>query len=408
MSSTDSADEGGAQYELEEVTVLRDCLHIRERPGMYIGDTGERGLRHLVFSVLENAVAEARAGFCTTIEVELHADGGCLVRDNGRGIPVEIVPREGRAFAELALTTFFTRRVAGPLGFPLAGNLHGIGLKAVNALSERLLLEVCREGKSWRQEYQRGKPCASIQAVGKTRKAGTSIAFWPDPQIFEPVPPFDVERIARRLRELACLHVGLTIRLRDRRSTLPREEVFHSAHGLVDLLPDGPGDRPAHSHAFHLRCGEEGREVEVALRWLASAEERTWSYANAYFTSQGGSHVAGARSAITQTLRAYLAERGLVPDVRFALGREDYTAGLALAVAVNLHEPTFDAPTKEVLSHPEAETFVRERLAVALADFFRAHPDDAEAVARRVLAARDARLTDPKTGALRPGRRPRG
>jgi DNA gyrase subunit B len=387
-------------YRAEDVTVYRDLEHVRRRPAMYIGDTDARGLHRLVLELVANALDEHKAGFATTIEVRLLADGGCRVSDDGRGIPVELDPGGGESTLEILLTRVGTGYPPRP--YRTCVGLHGLGSKVVNALSQRLLAEVRRGGRLWRQEYSRGRPIGPIEDAGPCETTGTTITFWPDSAIFGPAPSFEAERLGRFLRSAAGLNRGLTIRFTDDRPLSQRAETYHSPEGLADLLRDmTSGLTPTHLSVITLREQGETWALEAALRWCQSNEVQVRSYVNDNHTSQGGPHEVGLAEGAVRAVREEILRRGLVADRHLVPSAGDRRRGLAAIVAVQLQDPRFSGATKDRLESPEVEGVVRQAVRRRLAAFFRERPDEAAAICRQALEARDARLTDAKTGMVK-------
>jgi DNA gyrase subunit B len=382
------------EYRAEDVQVHTGLEHIRKRPGMYVGDTGSRGLHHLVYELVYNAINEWLAGFCKRVTVSLHDNGECRVADDGRGIPVDIVPGLRLPFLELALTTVAAGgRYPREQPFLVAAGLRGIGLKAVNALSERLQVEVRRDGQLWRQEYRRGSSRGPLEGVTPATTTGTAITFWPDPDIFKGDRHFHFATLADRLSQLAFLNAGLVIRLIDERRTPLLTETYHFEDGAADYVRRlNAARRPAHQNVLHFRVREEAGEAEVALQWTWERGAALLSFANCHFTSQGGTHLAGLTRAIRPALLSHLRFRGFLTDAQPAPNREDCLAGLTGVVVVNVQEPVFYGATKEMLSNPEILTLVRRTASLHLNEFLRAHPADADAICRPVLTARDERL----------------
>jgi DNA gyrase subunit B len=365
-------------YTAQNIQILTGIEHIRRRPGMFIGDTGSRGLHYLVFEAVGCGVDEFRAGFGRRIDVELLHENGCRVRDEGRGLLVAIDAEREESSLEVLFTTF------GP-------GHHQSTHVLLNALSARLEVEVQRDGKLWRQEYQRGEATTDLLAIHETPSTGTTIAFWPDPYIFKGNLRFDFDTIAGRLRELAFLNPGLTCSLTDQRETPPRSETCHFPEGVINFVRFlNRAEQPVHSEVISCPA-EDGQEWEVAFQWTDSPDERLRSYVNSDFTRLGGTHVSGLRYAVTRTLLEYARNNGLAGERECPTG-EDCHRGLTGVVALQVAEPQFSGATKERLNNPEAEGFVRATVGRQFAAYLEHHPDDARAIWGRVLAARDARL----------------
>jgi DNA gyrase subunit B len=374
-------------YSTADVEVPSTLEHIRRRPAMYIGETGARGLYFLLDELLEYVIEEARVGQCTRCDLELLADGGCLLSDNGRGLPVDRSGPDRRTVAERLLTgggwvesEFLTRANR------YANSLHGVSLSVVNALSERLRLETRRDGKLWRQEYRRSEPVGPFLPVEDTDQTGTAFTFWPDPSIF--VAPedrrFDFTRLADRLRDLSFLHPGLTLTLIDRRQESARNELFHHPAGMVEFVHYlNRNSHPVHPTIFSFTAEEDGDRVAVALQWTDAVEGHLSSYANSTFTSLGGTHTAGFQYALTRALNEFLREAGVFDE---PIDPSVYRSGLTAVVAVDLQQPRFDSAIKRRLATLTAEGFVQRLMRRHLAEFLHSHPDDARAIAAHIQA----------------------
>jgi DNA gyrase subunit B len=386
----------GDEYGPDNIEVLPGLEPIRLRPAMYVGDTGLSGLVLLVSELLDCAVGEFRAGLGERVQVDLLANGGYRISDDGRPLSLEVDPQRGRSPLELELSYQLAAglRSAQQRTYSAPG-LHGIGLCTANALAERLDLEVRRDGKLWRQECSRGALVGSLQEVGTAETTGVTITFWPDPLIFTKERVIPTDWFEQRLRELAFLHSGLTLYLVNHRDGPARRISFHSANGPADFVRHiNHAHKPAHATVIPCRARQDGMEVEAALQWTTDTEERCRCYANAYFTTHGGTHVTALRHAVTRCVGDYLRGRGLVQDAQAAPTGEDCRSGLTAVVAVSLQEPIFSGARRERLHNPEVEGLVRNAVSAGLMEFFRAHPEDAEAIATRVLAACAARLDD--------------
>ncbi len=364
---------------------LPDYLPIRERPGMYIGGTGERELCDLVYELVNNSVNEFRAGHGSLIEVTLLADGACRVRDQGRGIPIaEAKPRESRTLEGLFSSTSGPRPAEPPV-FPLACGLRRIGLVAVTALSQRLVVEVHCVGRRWQQEFARGVAVTPLDDVGTSLSAGTTITFWPDPDIFQATQTFSFDALAMRLDELAGLNAGLNIVLRDNRSKPAAVSRSHYPDGLAGFLRNfGEEPPPVHPTILHVVDRTAEAWVEVALRWHRDIDEALYAFANGQRTAWG-THVTGFRSAVTRAVRAVLRRRPEATTQRELPTGDMIRAGLRAAISVNLPQPQFAGATRDRLASPEAEGLVHALTRRCLEAFFREHPDEAEAIVRHAL-----------------------
>jgi DNA gyrase subunit B len=363
---------------------------------MYIGSTGIRGLHHLVYEVVDNAVDEAMAGYCDRIVVELLADGGCRVSDNGRGIPVDTVKGTRKPAVEVVLTTLhaggkFNEEGSG--GYQVSGGLHGVGVSVVNALSEKLEVEVVRDGKLWRQEYERGKPRAKLKAVKPAKRTGTTVAFWPDPLIFQEEREFKFDTLAQRLREMAFLNKGLEVRLVDQRVEPAPEENFKYNGGIVDFVKHLNAARePVNKRVISFEAKAPKHEVEIALQWSTSYNESVFTFANNINTHEGGMHEEGFRRSLTRVITAYARQKGILKEKDDALVGEDCREGLTAIVSVRLHDPQFEGQTKTKLGNTEIRSFVETSMNQKFAEFMEEHPAEARAVCLKVISAQRARI----------------
>jgi len=386
-------DESGKKdsYGAEDITVLEGLEAVRKRPGMYIGSTGVRGLHHLVYEVVDNSVDEALAGHCDAVAVTIHPDNSVTVIDNGRGIPVGVLEKEGRPAAEVVLTVLHAGGKFGDGGgYKVSGGLHGVGVSVVNALSERLHLEIDRKGSVWTQDYQRGKPQNELTKGAASKTTGTLISFLPDAEIFDELE-YDFATLAERMRETAFLTRGLRITLTDERGEGQTEE-FHAEGGIVDFV--------AHLNeakdALHKKCvyfdgeGEEG-QVEIAMQWNTGYQESIFSFANNINTHEGGSHLSGFRSALTRTMNAYAREKGLLKEKDPNLSGDDVREGLTAVISVKLQDPQFEGQTKTKLGNPPIERFVQGIVNRRLAEFLEEHPAEGRRIVMKSIDAARAR-----------------
>jgi DNA gyrase subunit B len=380
-----------SSYGAKDITVLEGLEAVRKRPGMYIGSTGPRGLHHLVYEVVDNSVDEAIAGHCDSVEVVLHPDDSCTVADDGRGIPVEELKKEKRPAAEVVLTTLHAGGKFGDGGgYKVSGGLHGVGVSVVNALSERLQLEISRDGQVWRQDYERGKPQNQLTAGAATEATGTTLTFQPDPEIFEEVE-FDFQTLADRLRETAFLTRGLRIELVDERGQT-NSVVFQYEGGIEDFVRhlNENKDTLHRKTIFFEGEGEDG-QVEVAMQWNSSYQESIFSFANNINTHEGGTHLSGFRAALTRTLNAYARGKGLLKEKDENLSGEDVREGLTAVISVKLHDPQFEGQTKTKLGNPPIRGLVEETVNRKLAEFLEESPTDARRIITKAIDASRAR-----------------
>jgi DNA gyrase subunit B len=388
---------GGSQtsngYTAQDITVLKGLDPVRKRPGMYIGSTGPRGLHHLIYEVVANAVDEAMAGYCDKIVVELLADGGCRVTDNGRGIPVDNVKGEGKTAVEVVLTTLHAGGKFEGKGYQVSGGLHGVGVSVVNALSERLEIEVARDGKLWVQSYVQGKPQAKLRAVKSIKRTGTTVAFWPDPAIFTEDREFKFETLMQSLREMAFLNRGLEIRLIDHRIEPVQEETFRYTGGIVDFVKHlNTSKEEVHKRVIYLEAKAEQHEVEIAMQWTTTFNESVFTFANNINTHEGGMHEEGFRRSLTRVITSYARSKGIMKEKDDALVGEDCREGLTAIISVKLREPQFEGQTKTKLGNTEIRSFVETSMNQKFSDFMEEHPSDARAISNKVLSAQRARL----------------
>ncbi|MDX6584091.1 MAG: gyrase subunit [Solirubrobacterales bacterium] len=379
-------------YTSDEITVLRGLDPVRKRPGMYIGSTGPRGLHHLVYEVVDNSVDEALAGHCDKIELTLHPDNSVTVADNGRGIPVDEHPEEKRPAAEVVLTTLHAGGKFGGegSGYKVSGGLHGVGVSVVNALSERLHLEVRRDGYKWAQDYERGEPKGDLKRGEKLKDTGTIITWLPDDDVFETLE-LDYDTLAERMRETAFLTRGLEIKIVDERGA-GQSDTFLYKGGIVDFVKHLNANKDAlHRKPVFFDNETSDGAVEVAMQWNSSYQESVFSFANNINTHEGGSHLSGFRSALTRTLNAYARNKGLLKEKDENLSGDDVREGLTAVISVKLAEPQFEGQTKSKLGNPPVEGLVKETVNRKLGEFLEEHPADARRIVSKSVDAARAR-----------------
>jgi len=416
-----------AAYDASAITVLEGLEAVRMRPGMYIGSTGERGLHHLVYEVVDNSVDEALAGHATNIEVTLLSDGAVRVKDDGRGIPVDIVESEGRPAVEVVLTVLHAGGKFGGGGYAVSGGLHGVGVSVVNALSSRLEVEVHNKGYVWRQAYTRGEPVAPLAKGEPTDVTGTTVTFWADDEIFE-TTDYDFETLRTRFQQMAFLNKGLRISLTDERpahldtgdevtdtSTTaetggPRTVSYQYSGGLIDYVKHLNRTKkyePVHPEVIDFESEDTTRRisVEIAMQWTGSYAESVHTYANTISTTEGGTHEEGFRAAMTALVNRYARDKNLLKEKDANLTGDDVREGLTAVVSVKLGEPQFEGQTKTKLGNTEAKTFVQKVVNERLGDWLDAHPSEAKDVIRKAIAASVARMAARKAreGARRKG-----
>ncbi len=389
-----SMTEAAAGYDAQDITVLEGLEAVRKRPGMYIGSTGVMGLHHLVYEVVDNSVDEALAGYCTEVSVTIHPDNSVTVVDNGRGIPVAMHEKEGRPAVEVVLTVLHSGGKFGDGGgYKVSGGLHGVGVSVVNALSERLLVEIRRDGYDWSQEYSRGAPQNELQKGAKLPAGGvtgTTVTFLPDADIFESLD-FDFHTLEERLRETAFLTRGLKISIVDERAEGHRAE-FQYEGGIEDFVSYlNENKETVHRKViFFAGEGEEGA-AEIAMQWNSSYQESIHSFANNINTREGGSHMSGFRSALTRTLNKYAREKGLLKEKEDNLSGEDVREGLTAVISVKLRDPQFEGQTKTKLGNPGMAGFVESIVNTGLGEFLEENPSEARAVIMKSVQAQRAR-----------------
>ena len=376
-------------YTAEQIQVLEGREHVRRRPSMYIGSTSSTGLHHLVYEVVDNAVDEALAGYCTRILVTLHADGSCSVEDNGRGIPVDIHKKEGLSALELVLTRLNAGGKFGGGGYKVSSGLHGVGVSAVNFLSERLQVWVHRGAKVHYQEFERGVPQGSVKVVGKSDHTGTIVRFWPDPQIF-PDTKLDREVIQHRLREMAYLNKRLEIALAD--EVLGFTNTFYFEGGIVSFVGALNRDKAVVNNIpFYVDREVEGTQVEIALQYNDTFVESVIAFANTIHTIEGGSHLTGFRSALTNVLNRYARKAGILKEQDPNLTGEDVREGLTAVISVKVLEPQFEGQTKGKLGNAEVQGHVSIALTEGLTQYLEENPSEGRRIVEKSLTAARAR-----------------
>ncbi|GAA3628779.1 DNA topoisomerase (ATP-hydrolyzing) subunit B [Streptomyces chitinivorans] len=409
--SVSGAGGGEPSYDASAITVLEGLDAVRKRPGMYIGSTGERGLHHLVQEVVDNSVDEALAGHADTIDVTLLADGGVRVVDNGRGIPVDIVPSEGKPAVEVVLTVLHAGGKFGGGGYAVSGGLHGVGVSVVNALSTKVSVEVKRDGYRWTQEYKMGAPTAPLQRNEATDETGTTVTFWADGDIFD-TTDYSFETLSRRFQEMAFLNRGLTIALTDEREAAkqtagadtadtseddkPRHVRYHYEGGISDFVRhlNSRKGEPVHPSVIDIEAEDKERKisVEIAMQWNTQYTEGVYSFANTIHTHEGGTHEEGFRAALTGLVNRYARDRKLLREKDDNLTGEDIREGLTAIISVKLGEPQFEGQTKTKLGNTEAKTFVQKIVHEHFGDWLDRNPNEAADIIRKGIQAATARV----------------
>jgi DNA gyrase subunit B len=395
---------GSAGYAAKDIQVLEGLDPVRKRPGMYIGSTGLQGLHHLIWEVVDNAVDEAMAGYCTRINVTLLADGGCRVDDNGRGIPVDPYPsgpHKGKSAAEVVLTVLHAGGKFGGEGYKVSGGLHGVGVSVVNALSERLVLEVDRDGKHYRQEYAKGgKPQGKIEVVGSTpakgRSTGTSVTFWPDPTIFVAEgTEFVARTVLERLQTMAFLNRGLEIVFVDERTGKEQKVTYQYRGGIVDFVKHLNASKEP---LFSKVCSYEdddtdgAQSLDIAVQWNTGYHEGIHGYANGISTIEGGMHVEGFKTALTSVVNKYARAKNLLKEKDENLLGEDIREGITAIVAVKLRDPQFEGQTKAKLGNVPTRSFVQKATNERMAEWLEENPTEANRMVKKAQAAAQARV----------------
>ena len=400
-----------ADYGAKDIQVLEGLDPVRKRPGMYIGSTGLAGLHHLVWEVVDNAVDEAMAGYCTRINVVLQADGGCRVDDDGRGVPVDPYPsgpHKGKSAAEVVLTVLHAGAKFGGSGYKVSGGLHGVGVSVVNALSERLVIEIDKDGTRYQQEYAKGgKPQGKLTAIGPTpprgRTSGTTVTFWPDPTVFaaEGVE-FHARTVIERLQTMAFLNKGLQINFADERPEKEQQVTFQYRGGIVDFVKHMNASKEALFSKVAAFEDEDdaGLVLDIALQWNTGYYEGIHGYANGISTTEGGMHVDGFRAALTAVVNKYARAKALLKEKDENLLGEDIREGLTAIIAVKLRDPQFEGQTKAKLGNVPMRSFVQKATNEKLAEWLEENPAEANRVVKKAIAAAQA----PPGGQERPQR----
>lgn len=390
-----ATEEEEKRYQADNIQVLEGLEEVRKRPSMYIGDTGVRGLHHLVYEVVDNSIDEALAGFASHIEVSILEDNSIKVVDNGRGIPVDMHEKMHKPALEVVLTVLHAGGKFDKGSYKVSGGLHGVGVSCVNALSDYLRAEIHRDGKVHMQEYAYGKPTCDLTVVSETDHTGTTILFHPDATIFSETV-YDYETLANRLRDLAFLNAGITLTLTDERvrdeEGNPRRDVFHSAEGLKEFVKYiDEGKEPLIEDIIHLNTERGGVPIEVAMTYNTDFNENIYSYVNNINTIEGGTHLTGFRRGLTSTLKKYADDNHLLEKLKIELSKEDFRDGLTAVISVKVAEPQFEGQTKTKLGNNEVGGVVQSAVSEALRYYLEEHPAQAKAIVNKVVLAAQAR-----------------
>ena len=384
------------KYSADSIQALEGMEHVRMRPSMYIGDVGSRGLHHLVYEVVDNSIDEAMAGHCDRISVSINEDNSVTTEDNGRGIPVGIHKKEGVSALEVVMTKIGAGGKFDKDSYKVSGGLHGVGVSCVNALSQRLVATVHRDGKIWEQEYSKGKSLEPVKEVGKSNETGTIVTFLPDKSIFQDINTYSYDILAARLRELSFLNKGITITITDKRNKDKdgnyTSEEFFSKEGLVEFIKFLDDTRePLMKDVIAFEGEKNGVPVEVAMIYNTSYSENLHSYVNNINTHEGGTHLSGFRRGLTHTLKKYSESSGMLDKLKFEISGDDFREGLTAIISVKVAEPQFEGQTKTKLGNKEVSSSVSQAVSEMLRDYLEEHPDDAKTIVQKVILAAQAR-----------------
>ena len=382
-------------YDASDIQVLEGLEAVRKRPAMYIGDVSSRGLHHLVNEVVDNSIDEAMAGYCNRIEVDINEDNSITVRDNGRGIPVDMHPKLHKPAVEVVLTVLHAGGKFNKDSYKVSGGLHGVGVSCVNALSNKLRVEVYRDGKIYAQDYEKGKPVSQLEVIGTSDHTGTVVRFLPDDTIFT-TTQYQFSVLEERMRELAFLNGGLEIQLTDYRDRdedgNPRRESFHSAHGLVDFVRYLDANKePLISDVIDINTVRDDVPVEVAMTYNTDFNENIFTYVNNIHTGEGGTHLTGFRRALTRTLKKYADDSGILEKEKVEITGDDFREGLTAVISIKVAEPQFEGQTKTKLGNSEITGIVDSAVSDALTEYLEEHPKEARAIVDKVVLAAKAR-----------------
>ncbi|MBN2667086.1 MAG: DNA topoisomerase (ATP-hydrolyzing) subunit B [Bacteroidales bacterium] len=398
MSENEKKLQDSADYSAGSIQVLEGLEAVRKRPAMYIGDTGVRGLHHLVYEVIDNSIDEALVGFCSRIDLVIHEDGSLTVTDDGRGIPTDLHEKEQKSALEVVMTVLHAGGKFDKGSYKVSGGLHGVGVSCVCALSTELVATVMREGKIFRQTYQYGKPVSGVEVIGKTDESGTMINFKPDPTIFS-TTDFNFEILSTRLRELAFLNKGILLTITDERELVEngnggkmRREEFKSEEGLKEFVEYLDGNREKLIESpIHIAYDKTEIPVEIALQYNNSFSENVHSYVNNINTIEGGTHLAGFKRGLTRTLKKYADDSGATAKLKFDINGDDFREGLTAIISVKVAEPQFEGQTKTKLGNTEVMGAVDVAVSTMLSNYLEENPKDARSIVQKVILAATAR-----------------
>ncbi|MSR86459.1 DNA topoisomerase (ATP-hydrolyzing) subunit B [Candidatus Woesearchaeota archaeon] len=380
--------ESNKEYKATNIQVLKGLEAVRARPSMYIGDTGQRGLHHLVYEVVDNSIDEALAGHCTDISVTILKDGSLSVKDNGRGIPVDIHPTEGRPAVEVVLTILHAGGKFDKDSYKVSGGLHGVGVSCVNALSKSLIVTIFRDGKIYQQKYEKGIPITEVKTIGDTEERGTIVQFYPDETIFQETIIFEYDILAKRLRELAFLNKGIKIILKDEREE-NKETLFSYEGGIIEFVTHLNKNKEVLHAPIYIEKEEDKTVVEIALQYNNSYNENLFSFVNNINTHEGGTHVVGFGMALTRVINEYIEKN--IKNVEEKLSGNDMREGLTAIISLKVQNPQFEGQTKTKLGNSEIKTLVAKIVYNELATYLEEHPDIAKKIIEKVLLAAKAR-----------------
>ena len=390
---------GKSQYSADNIQVLEGLEAVRKRPAMYIGDTGVKGLHHLVYEVVDNSIDEALAGYCKNIDVVINPNGSITVIDDGRGIPVDFHEKEKRSALEVVMSVLHAGGKFDKGSYKVSGGLHGVGVSCVNALSVQLIAEIHRNGKIYRQEYSKGAPLGGVEVIGETNRTGTHVTFLPDNTIFTQTVEYSYEVLASRLRELAFLNKGIRLTITDKREMEEngnggkyRSDSFFSEEGLKEFIGFLDANREKIiDRAIYIEAEKNDVPVEVAMQYNSSFAENIHSYVNNINTIEGGTHLTGFRRALTRTLKKYAEDSGMLTKLKFDINGDDFREGLTAIISVKVAEPQFEGQTKTKLGNSEVSLAVDQAVSDALSNYLEENPKDARTIVQKVILAAQAR-----------------